>query len=458
MSATRLWTRDCGLWALLLLLPSNLPAADTGDPHDGQKLVLTDSAAQVAKRLDWWSDARFGMFIHWGLYAQDGCFWKGQDGKTEHMMRHLQIPILEYEKIATEFNPVKFNALEWVKIAKDAGMKYMIITSKHHDGFAMFNSKSNPFNIVGRTPFKRDPIKELAEACRAQGLKFGVYYSLGRDWHDPDVPTKDGYRSNTWDFPDESKKDFSKYFERKVKPQVTELLTQYGPIAVMWFDTPEKISKSQSQELVALIHKLQPDCIINARVGNRLGDYAVQEQKIPAAGDPQPWETCMTLNGHWGYNKTDHNWKPTEKLVRNLIDVASKGGNFLLNVGPTGEGIISEPSVERLKEVGQWLKVNGVAIYGTTAGPIPQPAWGRCTRRTSADGQTLFLHVFDWPSDGKLLVKGIKDRCGSASLLASGDSVPVTSSDDGMVLKVPTNAPDGISSTIVMRLQGTRQP
>src|ERR1043165_2377194 len=177
---------------------------DTGDSHDGQKLVSNESAAAVAKRLQWWSDARFGMFIHWGLYAQDGCFWKGQDGKTEHMMRHLQIPLAEYAKIANDFNPTNFSADEWVTTAKNAGMKYMIITSKHHDGFAMFNSPSSDYNIVKRTPWKRDPVKDLADACRKQGLKFGVYYSLGRDWEDPDVPTRDGYRSNTWDYPDRS--------------------------------------------------------------------------------------------------------------------------------------------------------------------------------------------------------------------------------------------------------------
>ena len=207
----------------------------------------------------------------------------------------------------------------------------------------MYDSRCDSFNIVARTPFERDPQKELAAACRAQGLRFGVYYSLGRDWHDPDVPTRDGYRSNTWDFPDESKKVFSRYFERKVKPQVTELLSNYGPIAVMWFDTPEKISKVESEELVALIHKLQPACIINARVGNHLGDYAVQEQKIPEQGDPKPWETCMTLNNHWGYHKMDTKWKPTATLVQHLAEVASKGGNFLLNVGPTGEGLTLRP-------------------------------------------------------------------------------------------------------------------
>src|SRR5215472_518758 len=175
--------------------------------------AVASEAPTPSDKLAWWTDARFGMFIHWGLYAEDGCFWKGQDGTSEHMMRHLKIPIVEYEKLAADFNPAKFNADEWVRIAKAAGMKYMVITTKHHDGFAMYNSKADGYNIVVRTPFKRDPVKELAEACRREGLRFGVYYSLGRDWHDPDVPTRDGYRSNTWDFPDESKKVFSRYFE-----------------------------------------------------------------------------------------------------------------------------------------------------------------------------------------------------------------------------------------------------
>lgn len=449
-----------GLGCALSLRAQTNPdgTADTGDAHDGQKLLSKESPARVAERLQWWSEARFGMFIHWGLYAQDGCFWKGKDGKTEHMMRHLQIPIAEYEKIATEFNPVRFNADEWARIAKDAGMKYLIITTKHHDGFAMFDSPSNDYNIVKRTPWKRDPIKELAEACRKHGLKFGVYYSLGRDWHDPDVPTSmkaDGSRrSNTWDFPDEEKKDFSKYFERKVKPQVAELLTQYGPIAVMWFDTPEKISKGQSQELVNLIHRLQSDCIVNARVGNRLGDYAVSEQKIPDTGDVQPWETCMTLNGHWGYKKDDEKWKPTEMLVRNLIDIASKGGNFLLNVGPTGEGIIPAPSVTRLAEVGAWMHVNGEAIYGTTAGPFSKLDWGRCTKKVTPASTTLYLHVFDWPKDGKLVVPTLRSQVESVRLLADGSKLTSAPSDQGLVITVPKNAPDEISSTIVVKTAG----
>ena len=270
-------------------------------PPEDTPLASTNDAASV-QRLQWWTAARFGMFIHWGLYSQWGCHYPGTNGElinggSAHMMQRLKIPLADYAKIADVFDPTNFNAGRWVSIAKSAGMKYIVITAKHHDGFAMFNSPSCDYNIVQRTPWHRDPVKALAEACRQQGLKFGVYYSLGRDWADPDVPTKKGYRSNTWDYPDESKKVFARYFERKVVPQVTELLTQYHP-AILWFDTPEEISMAESRELLALIHRLQPDCIVNSRIGHGRGDYGVQEQKIPG-GDTNPGEKCMTLNHHW---------------------------------------------------------------------------------------------------------------------------------------------------------------
>jgi alpha-L-fucosidase len=321
----------------------------------------------------------------------------------------------------------------------------------------MFNSPSNDYNIVKRTPFKRDVVKELAEACRRHGLRFGVYYSLGRDWQDPDVPTSikgDGNRrSNDWDWPDETKKDFSKYFERKVKPQIRELLTQYGPIALLWFDTPEKITPEQSRELLQLIHQLQPDCIVNQRIGNRLGDYRVQEQNIPDSALNDPWETCMTLNRHWGYYLGDEDWKPAELVVHNLIDVASKNGNFLLNVGPTGEGVIPAPSVERLREVGAWLKVNGEAIYGTTGSPIGRPEWGRATKKVTPEGTTIYLHVFNWPNDGKLVVSGLHAAVMSAKLLATGAALATTPDGDNLTISVPASAPDKLSSTILLQVR-----
>jgi alpha-L-fucosidase len=207
--------------------------------------------------------------------------------------------------------------------------------------------------------------------------------------------------------------------------------------------------------LIRLIHSLQPDCIINARVGNRLGDYAVQEQKIPEGGDPQPWETCKTLNGHWGYKKGDDNWKPASELVANLVEVVSKGGNFLLNVGPTGEGVIPGPSVERLREVGQWMQVNGDAIYGAGASPLPQkPQWGYCTKKTAKDKTTLYLHVFTWPADGELFVPGLKNKVESATLLAGGKKLETTSNDSGVVVRIPAAAPGKISSTVVLKVKG----
>ncbi|HZP59434.1 MAG TPA: alpha-L-fucosidase [Opitutaceae bacterium] len=437
-------------------------APDPGNIHSEEPLLKTDPPQVETQRLAWWEDARFGMFIHWGLYSQWGCHYPGPDGKlldghSEHMMQHLKIPLAQYAKIADVFNPVKFDANEWVTIAKNAGMKYIVITAKHHDGFAMFDSQASDYNIVARTPFKRDPVKELAEACRQQGLKFGVYYSLGRDWQDPDVPTRNGYRSNTWDYPDEKKKAFARYFERKAKPQIRELLTHYGPIAVLWFDTPEEINKEESLELFKMVRELQPDCIVNQRVGNRYGDYRVAEQQIPDAGYSDPWETCMTLNGHWGYYLGDTDYKPTEQLVRRLIDIASKGGNFLLNVGPTGEGVIPAGSVERLGEVGRWLKVNGEAIYGTTASPFKKLAWGRCTTKVTADGATLYLHVFDWPTDGRLLVPGLKNEVVSATLLADGKNLSSANDKGGVVITLPAAAPDKISSTVMLKVKGSLQ-
>lgn len=443
-----------------------------------------ESAEQRAARMQWWSEARFGLFIHWGVYSAAGGEWKGTTNHAEWLQLTAKIPIAEYTQLAARFNPVQFDADTWAQIASDAGMKYVVLTSKHHDGFAMYDSPSNPYNIVKATPFKRDPVKELAEACRRRGLRFCVYYSLGRDWHDPDVPTGSpgnakfppGSRSNLVDFPDESKKDFAKYFERKVKPQVRELLTHYGPIGIMWFDTPEKITKAQSTELLALIRELQPACIVNVRIGNGLGDYGTPEQEIPSAVTAKPWETCMTLNRHWGYNKADDKWKSSEELLRNLIDIVSKGGNYLLNVGPTGEGVIPAPSVDRLREIGVWLKVNGEAIYGTgmTAfGPevgtmsaeekdkngkpkfVPSWKW-RCTTKAAPAGSgqagRLYLHLFEWPA-GPFVLPAVKGKIGKAYLLADrSQSLNVAQTADQVTIHLPARAPDPIASVVCLEL------
>ncbi|MBB1644791.1 alpha-L-fucosidase [Sphingobacterium sp. UME9] len=333
-------------------------------------LVLAFMALKVSGQpAPWFTDGKFGLFLHWGLYSQTAGDWDGHPTKGgEHFMLYERIPVKTYAKIADQFNPTGFDADRWAQKAHDAGMKYLVITAKHHDGFAMYNSAVSDYNIVKRSPWAKDPMKELAVACKKYGLKLCFYYSLGRDWENPDVPTnwpvKAG-RSNTWDYPDEDAKDLNKYVENKVKPQLRELLTQYGPIDIIWFDTPELITKKQSQEIKDLIHSIQPDCIINSRIGSGLGDYAVVEQSLVSTARKN-WEACITMSENWGYNKHDTKWKSPELLVRDLIEVVSKGGNLLLNVGPKGDGTWPVESQENLHAIGSWMKTNGEAIYGTT--------------------------------------------------------------------------------------------
>jgi len=411
----------------------------------------------------WWRDARFGMFIHWGVYSIPAGEWNGKriSGGGEWIMNCGEIPVADYARLPAQFNPVKFSADEWVKLARDAGMKYIVITAKHHDGFAMFKSEASPFNVVDATPFKRDPLAELAAACREYGIKLGFYYSQAQDWNHPGgAAIKINKRTTDhWDKAQDG--DMDKYIEDVAVPQVRELLTHYGEFpAVLWWDTQRDMTKERADKLVELL-KLKPGIIHNNRLGGGYkGDTETPEQKIPATGFPgRDWETCMTMNGTWGYKKNDNNWKSTEKLIRNLVDIASKGGNYLLNVGPTSEGLIPQPSMDRLKAVGAWMKVNGGAIYGTTASPFDSLPWGRCTEKINDRDTTLYLHVFNWPSDGKLVVPGLHNQVIESYFLKSNwlgvhHKLKTFSDDNGVTIAVPENAPDKISSTIVLKIIG----
>ena len=396
--------------------------------------------------MDWWKEARFGLFIHWGVYSVPAGVWNGKDipGIGEWIMNRGKIPMVEYQKFPAQFNPVKFNADEWVKMAKDAGMKYIVITSKHHDGFAMFKSNASAFNIVDATPFKRDIIKELAEACKKQNIKFGLYYSQAQDWNHPGGAAIGGH----WDSAQNGSMD--KYIDEIAVPQVKEILSAYNP-AIIWWDTPTDMNKERAEKIGSEL-KNYPNIITNNRLGGGFdGDLETPEQYIPATGIPgKNWESCMTMNDTWGFKSKDNNWKSTTTLIRNLIDIASKGGNYLLNVGPTSEGIIPIPSVERLKEVGAWLKINGESIYGTTASPFAYLPWGRATTKNNK----LYLHVFDYPKDGKIKIP-IANNVLKAYLL-SNPSVIIKSNKVGQYtyLQLPTDAPDKIASVIVVETKG----
>jgi len=449
--------------AVLVVLTARSPAGGL-KPARGYG-ALGCSKAEHDKRMAWWRKARFGMMIHWGPYSMAGGWWKGKWANAEWLMYTHRIPVKEYEKFAARFNPVKFDAARWVRIAKNAGMRYIVITAKHCDGFAMWRSKVSRYNIYDFTPSHRDPLKELAGECARQGIRLCFYYAHAFDWHHPHAA------GNFWDY-DESKKDFSIFFNQKCKPQVTELLTEYGSVGVMWFDTPFAMTREQSLELVRLVRKLQPSCIINGRVWyptgktygdgtptdyrDQHGDYRVaDDREIPAKGTEEDWETPCTLNDHFGYVKTDKKWKSPKELVRTLVEVVSKGGNYLLNVGPTGEGEIPEGSVKSLEGVGRWMRKNGSSIYGTGPSPLGALPWGRCT----AGPGKLYLHVFDWPGSGKLAVPGLRRKIVRAYLLADDSRAALAvrrSPGRDAVLEVPRRAPDAIDSVVVVEIEGGR--
>ncbi|HEV8254101.1 MAG TPA: alpha-L-fucosidase [Vicinamibacteria bacterium] len=363
-----------------------------------QAQPAADSADAKQARLAWFREAKYGLFIHWGLYAIPAGEWKGKriPGIGEWIMFRTPVPVAEYEQLAQQFNPVKFDPAAWVQLAKDAGMRYMVITSKHHDGFALYGSKVSPYNVVDATPFKRDVLKELSAACQKAGMPLGFYYSQAQDWHE-----KNGI-GNTWDFGPDEKKDFDQYLRAKAEPQVRELLTGYGPVALVWFDTPRQMTPERGQRFVDIVRSLQPRTLIDGRLGTA-GDYvSTGDNVILPEVKSEAWEVPATINHTWGFRKDDQDWKSPGDIAFKLVDIVSKGGNYLLNVGPMADGTIPPASQDVLRAAGRWLKVNGEAVYG--AGPTPfGEELGEYTSKDAKDlrGDRLFLRHNEWRATTK---------------------------------------------------------
>jgi alpha-L-fucosidase len=399
----------------------------------------TTSMKTHEQRIAWWRDARFGMFIHWGVYSLPGGEWKGKKvgGYAEHLMRKEKITRAEYIALAKQFNPVKFNAEEWMVHAKNAGMKYFIITAKHHDGFALFDTKVSDFDIVDQTPFKRDAMAELAAAAKKHGMKFGFYYSHAFDWEHPDAPGNDWEYNNpggdkligtaNWfDAHPEWLPKAQKYVDEKAIPQIKELLTKYNP-DILWFDTPHKLPLSENIKILKAIRETDPNVVVNGRLvrsgSASFGDYKNTADRpaefYPTAGD---WEAIPTTNESYGYSKYDSSHKSVSHFIQLLANATSRGGNLLMNIGPKGDGSFDTKDLAILNGIGKWLNKNGESIYGSTAGDLPLQSWGVSTMK----GNKLYLHVFKYPVDGKLYVGGLKSAPSRLYMLANKKQLTAT--------------------------------
>ena len=411
-------------------------------------LICSNSFSQSNEdKMDWWKEAKFGMFIHWGVYSVPAGIYNGKEvnGIGEWIMNRGKIPVIEYKAYAKEFNPVKYDPEAWVQLAKEAGMKYLVITSKHHDGFALFDSKVTGWGVVDATPYGKDLLKPLAEACHKQGIRLGFYYSQAQDWNHPGGAASGGH----WDVAQNGSMD--EYLDKIAVPQVEEILSDYGGLDILWWDTPTDMTSERAEKFLPIISKY-PNLITNNRLGGGFqGDTETPEQFVPATGFPgRNWEVCMTMNDTWGYKSNDSNWKSTKTIIHTLIDIVSKGGNYLLNVGPTAEGLIPKPSIDRLKEVGQWMKTNGESVYGSTASPFHYLSWGRCTRI----GNKLYLHVFDWPQDGQLSIPMLNNIKKAYLLSAPKATLKVQKSELKNIVKLPFVAPDQYVSVVVLEVEG----
>jgi alpha-L-fucosidase len=395
--------------------------------------MASDSSSNEAS--NWFTHDRYSMFIHWGLYSLIGGEWKGKTyyGIGEWIMHPsmANIPVDEVKALAGKFNPIDYDAKKIVGLAKAAGMRCIVITAKHHEGFAMYNSSASDFTITKATPFKRDLLTELSQECLKEGIRLGFYYSQYQDWIEPHGG------SSKCILPEGFEVDFDNYFDNKVIPQVTELLNNYGPISVVWFDTPGRMTAAHSQRLVDLVHKLQPNCLVNSRVGNGLGDYStLGDMEIPTITPKDGLFECIdTTNNSWSYAYYDSNWKPASLILKNLIRTIARGVNFMINIGPDGRGNVPEPATKALTQAGDWIRSHEEAIYGCTASPFPPFSWGDCTVK----GNNLFVHVFAWPKSGKLKIAALKGNVVNATVLQSNDKIEFNQIDDQLHLMANIN-------------------
>lgn len=458
----------------LLLISSALAAGAFA-----QEAMSAETPAQRDQRLEWWREARFGMFVHWGLYSGLAGTWEGKpvakSGGMEWIQQRVKADTETYAKAAIPlFQPKPGFAREWARLAKDAGCRYLVFTTKHHDGFALHDSKVSDYDAG--SVLNRDLVKEIVTACRAEGLRVGFYHSV-IDWHHdqyeyakskqlPHPLRGQPYPNGT--------REHAKYVDY-LHAQVDELVSNYGKVDVLWWDYSALDFQGQEAwrafDLMQLVRARQPKTIMNNRLfrskeagwtsmdmegvaatlDNRFGDFVTPEQHIPATGLPGvDWETCMTLNTTWGYSTHDHAWKSDETLIRNLVDIASKGGNYLLNIGPLGDGSVTPETVKSFAAIGAWMKKNRAAIYDTTANPVGNVSWGRITAKPGR----LYLHVFNWPADGKLVVPAtVSDGKATARFLAESKRarLAVTSGAAGLEIALPVAAPDKIATVIELR-------
>jgi alpha-L-fucosidase len=445
----------------LLAIPFSagiLLAVDEATQADTEGVTI-DAAEEVAgapmvspelqdRKMAWWREAKFGMFIHWGIYSVPAGTWGEETGHGEWIMHSARIPVSEYRKLAKEFYPSRYDPAQWARIAREAGMRYIVITSKHHDGFALFPSDVSDWDVRDATPWENDLIAPLASAARREGLKFGVYYSQAQDWNNPGG-AKARYEEGEYGWDPEQGGSFDAYLEKLALPQVKELLTRY-PLDILWWDTPTWMNPQRTKPFYE--YALQfPDLVMNNRLGEGFrGDTATPEQFVPVTGYPGDWETCMTMNRHWGYNKHDLDFKSATELIRKLADICGKGGNLLLNVGPTAKGEFPRQSIDALREIGAWMELNGESIYGTQAGPFKHLSWGTATSKDDL----LYLHVFDWPQDGQLKVP-LLSEVQRASLMASPElALPIRREAERWVVSLPEKAPDPANSVVVLQLAG----